>query len=297
LGDIRLHIATYPPFEKMRLADVTTGDLERWQLWAREQHDITGNRVNCCLKLMKIALLQAAKRGDRQTDPSKAVSIAAESPKEKGILTQTEAGAVCALSLEDPRRLLPVLLGLCCGMRRGEVRGLQWQDIQDGIINIRHNWIDGEGLKVPKCGSSRKVPYGATVAACLNAVRVTARHVAPEAFVLESLHIDGEPVSANFFRLALADVLERIGITAGRPKTETEDEIPNEQKRRNLTYHGLRHSFISLARLAGVNDLTVQTLAGHSNLSMTDHYTHAAQAIDFTAAREKLAGVWARKGA
>ena len=52
-----------------------------------------------------------------------------------------------------------------------------------------------------------------------------------------------------------------------------------------------------MARLAGVNDLTVQTLAGNSNLSMTDHYTHVAQAIDFTAAREKLAGMWTRRGA
>jgi integrase len=60
---------------------------------------------------------------------------------------------------------------------------------------------------------------------------------------------------------------------------------------------GLRHTFILLARLAGIDDLTVQTLAGHSSPSMTDYYTHAAQAIDFTAARDKLAGVWARKGA
>jgi integrase len=129
------------------------------------------------------------------------------------------------------------------------------------------------------------VPYGAAVADCLGAIRGGARHTAPEAFVLESLYIDGEPVSANFFRLALADVRASIGIS------------PEDQRRRNITPHSLRHSFISLARLAGVNDLEVQTLAGHSNLSMTDNYTHAAQAIDFTAARDKLAGVWTRRGA
>jgi integrase len=59
----------------------------------------------------------------------------------------------------------------------------------------------------------------------------------------------------------------------------------------------MRHSFISLARLNGVDDLTVQALAGHSSQAMQDHYTHAAQAIDFAAARDKLAGVWTRKGA
>jgi hypothetical protein len=30
LGDIRLHITTYPPFEKIRLSNVTTGDIEKW---------------------------------------------------------------------------------------------------------------------------------------------------------------------------------------------------------------------------------------------------------------------------
>jgi integrase len=285
LGDIRLHIATYTPFKKMRLADLTTGDIERWQLWAREDHGITGNRANHCLKLIKTALSQAARRGDLPADPSKAVSRAAHDATEKGILTPTEAAAVCSLPVDTPRRLLPVLLGLCCGMRRGEVRGLQWSDIQDGLIDIRHNWIDGEGLKAPKAGSARKVPYGVAVAACLDAVRATARHINPDDFVLESLRTDGKPVKDEFPNKALAAVLADIGIS------------PEKQRERNITPHGLRHTFISLARLAGVDDLTVQTLAGHSNLSMTDHYTHAAQAIDFTAAREKLAGVWTRKDA
>ncbi|GHU97201.1 hypothetical protein FACS189483_02440 [Spirochaetia bacterium] len=47
----------------------------------------------------------------------------------------------------------------------------------------------------------------------------------------------------------------------------------------------------------GIDDLTIQTLAGHKSGAMMSHYTHAAQAIDFTTAREKLAGVWTRKGA
>jgi integrase len=276
LGDIRLHIATYPPFEKMKLADVTTGDLERWQLWAREAHGITGNRANACLKLIKIALSQAAKRGDTKGDVSKAVTRAADDAKEKGILTQAEAAAVCSLPMDNPRRLLPVLLGLCCGMRRGEVRGLQWADIQDGLIDIRHNYIDGEGLKSPKCGSFRKVPYGAAVAACIDAVRATARHTGENDFVLESLRIDGEPVTENHFRQGLTAVLSSIGIT------------PEQQRARNITPHSLRHSFISLARLAGVSDIEVQTLAGHSDIGMTDHYTHAGQAMDYEAVRAKF---------
>ncbi|WP_162510908.1 tyrosine-type recombinase/integrase, partial [Treponema endosymbiont of Eucomonympha sp.] len=145
-----------------------------------------------------------------------------------------------------------------------------------GIIDIRHNWIDREGLKSPKCGSFRKVPYGAAVSACLDAVRATARHIGGADFVLESLFNDGEPVSKNFFVKGLWAALADTGLSV------------EAQKRRNITPHSLRHSFISLARLAGVDDLTVQTLAGHSDIAMTDHYTHAAQAMDYEAVRAKF---------
>jgi integrase len=283
LADIRLHIETYKPFEKIRLANITTGDLERWQLWAREEHGITGNRLNSCLKIIKVALAQAVKNGNIPIDPSKAVSRAVEIRREKGILNQVEAAKVCSLPLDNPCRLLPVLLGLCCGMRRGEIRGLQWQDIQDGIIDIRHNFIDKEGIKKPKAGSFRKVPYGLVVANCIEAVKLTAKNTSPEAFVLESSRLDNKPITEQFFIKGLISVLSSIGIS------------PEEQKRRNITPHSLRHSFISLARLAGVNDLTVQTLAGHKNLSMTDHYTHAAQAIDLTDTRKEIDGIWESK--
>ncbi|GMO61489.1 MAG: hypothetical protein Ta2A_07590 [Treponemataceae bacterium] len=275
-GDIKLHIATYPPFEKMRLSDVTTGDLERWQLWARETHGITGSRVNHCLKLIKVAMGQAAKRGDISGNPSKAVTRAAENTREKGILTAKQAALICALPPDNPRELLPVLLGLCCGMRRGEIRGLKWGDIQDGIIDIKHNYIDGEKVKTPKCNSGRKVPYGAAVEKCIDAVRATARHIGENDFVLESLKMDGEPVSKGCFTRGLAAVLASIGISS------------EQQKARVITPHSLRHTFVSLARLAGVSDLEVQTLAGHSDIAMTNRYTHAAQDMDFEAIRAKF---------
>jgi integrase len=62
----------------------------------------------------------------------------------------------------------------------------------------------------------------------------------------------------------------------------------NEQKRRNLTFHGLRHTFITLGRLAGITDLEIQALAGHRSGAMMENYSHAAQVLDFAAAREKL---------
>jgi integrase len=39
-------------------------------------------------------------------------------------------------------------------------------------------------------------------------------------------------------------------------------------------FHALRHGRVSLLREAGVPDDIVMKWAGHSNLKVTDHYTH-----------------------
>jgi integrase len=43
---------------------------------------------------------------------------------------------------------------------------------------------------------------------------------------------------------------------------------------RHLTYHGLRHTYITLGRMAGINDLEIQALAGHKSGRMMERYSH-----------------------
>jgi integrase len=173
-------------------------------------------------------------------------------------------------------------------MRRGEVRGSQWGDIGDELITVRHNLQEGEGLKVPKYGSIRTVPIPGSVQAALAAVRALSGNPGPELYVLNN-PVNHRPLSPKYFQRALQAELQAIGI----PGTwEGKDPAPtdyvNEQKRRNLTFHGLRHGYITLGRLAGITDLEIQALAGHKSSRMMERYSHASQALDFTAAREKL---------
>jgi integrase len=180
-------------------------------------------------------------------------------------------------------------------MRRGEVRGLQWGDIGNGLIQIHHNWVDGEGLKAPKCKggkareNSRTVPLPDAVSAVLDIVKQTAFNTAPNTFVFESLKKNGEPLSNNFFRSGFETELEKIGIPgAWRGKGTAPERYVNKQQFRNLTFHGLRHTFITLGRLAGITDLEIQTLAGHKSGAMMERYSHASQVIDFDTARKKI---------
>jgi len=61
-----------------------------------------------------------------------------------------------------------------------------------------------------------------------------------------------------------------------------------KQKERNLTFHSLRHRFITLGRLDGISDLEILAIVGHSSREMIEHYSHAEKVIDFKAMREKM---------
>jgi integrase len=271
--DVKRHIKTFPPFAALRIKDLTSGLIREWMLWAAEK-GLSGRRINTVLSSMRVAVRDLANREDLDWDPFKKIKDAAEQAKEKGVLSAVEASKIIRSPAKDDYSRAAVLLGLLCGMRRGEIRGLQWEDVNDKHINVRNNWQDMEGIKRPKNGSVRIAPLPSPLAAVLKEVR----KAAPEknGFVLESPKMPDRPVCNNFFSKALTKELTAIGISA------------EEQKRRNITFHSLRHTFVTLGRLAGISDAEIQALAGHKDAAMMNRYSHAGQAIDFAAAGEKL---------
>jgi integrase len=237
---------------------------------------------------MRAAVHYAVDREELDRDPFRTVKEAADSPKEKGVLTFDERKRLLHTVSADPRSRLAVLLGLLCGMRRGEVRGLKWGDVDNGLIHLTHNFVNMDGLKKPKRGKERTVPYPDIVEKALEEVRKTAVRPAPDNYVFENIERPEKPMGETFFRNALRRELAEIGISDGKKAAKNTPAVPGEQKKRNLTFHSLRHSFITLGRMGGISDLEIQAIAGHSTRRMMEHYSHAEKVIDFNAMREKL---------
>jgi hypothetical protein len=83
-----------------------------------------------------------------------------EQPKERGTLNAHEIAKIVILQGEEPRAMAAILLAALCGLRLGECRDLNWLDVnqENGILEIRNNFVSThEGLKAPKCGSTRGV--------------------------------------------------------------------------------------------------------------------------------------------
>lgn len=306
-SDIELHIASYPPFQEITIKNLTSGMIRDWLTWmagkkvvfkkkdgtVREGGLLSGSRINSVLQGMRVAVRNAIDREELDRDPFRGIGKVAEMSKEKGVLTLDELIRLINAPITDPRHRLAVLLPALSSMRMGEVRGLLWENIGIETIHIKNNWINGEGRKAPKCkgGSVRENPRTVFLPSSIAVILETLRSLnsAPDSFILESFQIPGEPVSKEFFRYVLDKELTAIGIPGEwKGKGQAPEGYVNEQKKRNITFHSLRHTFITIGRLAGLSDFEIQALAGHRNGSMMERYSHASQVLDYAALREKF---------
>ena len=290
--DIRRHVQPFSGFYGVTLGGLTKAHLKKWMIWlagrrkTRTKKDgtiidegpISGRRANSILQAVRVAVRWAFDNEEIPTDPFHKLGEVSENLKEKGVLTFEERTKLTELPVTEKnyRSRLVMLLGSYCGLRRGEMRGLQWGDIQNGLITVQHNYIDGEGVKMPKYNSVRKVPITSAVQKLLDFTLTQAKNVSPENFVLESPKYKGEPISNNFFRDRVEIELNRLGITTA------------QQDERFLTCHSLRHTFITLAEMSGMPDVVIRALSGHKSAQVQRKYSHAPQVIDFNDARKKM---------
>jgi integrase len=276
---VKTIIKPYPPFQKIRIDELSPAMIEDWKLWALEQGK-GPRRVNAALQAMGVPLRYALSREELKADPLRGVKKVPETPKEKGVLTQAEIGNLINVQEQNPIVKTAVLLAALAGLRRGEARGLQWADvdIKKGTIEVRHNYVDSEGLKPCKWGSGRTVFLPSPIVPLLEELKSLNpyKDPGPDDFILFNLKTRKEPVTNDILRRGFKRVMKSIGIDT------------DQQKRRNLTFHGLRHTFVTLARMAGIPDIAVQSLAGHASAKMMDRYSHGGQVVDFAKARKQM---------
>jgi integrase len=154
------------------------------------------------------------------------------------------------------------------------------------MLIIQHNYIGHEvkGPKGSRPGSLRvrQVPAPRPV---LDALDLCAS-IAPSGarFVLWNECDKSRPIDRKTLQGGFARILEAIGINGA------------ERKRRNLVFHGLRHTFVSLQRANGIPDFVTARMSGHRSVEMLENYSRGAEnVVDFTAAREALEKAVSRK--
>lgn len=170
------------------------------------------------------------------------------------------------------------LCALYTGMRSGELRGLQWCDIdtKKGFITVQRNLHEEKGgryrIDTPKTEAGiRTIPIVPQLAEVLNRQKEFYDNVRGNI-----LHMGNN----TDFVFTIGD---NIPITIQRIRTELNKAVNNIHADKKdfpdrLVLHELRHTFCSNCAAAGMPPKVLQKIMGHSNISVTlDVYTHVAE--------------------
>ena len=181
-------------------------------------------------------------------------------PSERRALTIEELKKLFAAAT-DPEDHLAIALGLFAALRLGDVACLQWTSIRlaEGLIVLRPH-------KTKKYGREVRIPIHASLRELL--VRHHEAHHDPQ-WVCPNLHRLYEGGRANAGR-HVCHIFSRAGI-------KLVGDMAGQRRQRAPSlgaFHALRHSFISFAARAGVPQLAVRAIVGHSNAATTRLYEH-----------------------
>jgi integrase len=212
-------------------------------------------------RVLKQALRQAVQWRLLAVNPCEAVEPPKVEEPEIEVLSQGEV-ATLLRAAEGGRMYAPILLALTTGMRRGEVLGVRWSDVDlDGATLRVEQAVEqtkaGLRFKPPKTKRSRRT-------ITLPALTVTAlrRHRAQQAEERLALGLagaddwlvftryDGATVEPRFFTKSFT----RLAASAGLP---------------HVTFHGLRHTHVTQLLAAGEHVKVVSERAGHSSVAVT----------------------------
>jgi integrase len=204
--------------------------------------------------------------------------ITAAGPREEEPLTDDQAKALLA-AVEGTRAYTFCLIALSTGMRRGEILGLMWEDIDwdEKLIHVTHNKsfpVDAEDAPVTELTKTEAGHRDLPISNQLYDHLLTAYNASQSDFVL--CMKNGASLTKTSFR-ALWELVQARTAGRGRKKRELGDTFGNVNVSLDFDCHPhqLRHTFITKLFEEGLDIKAVQYLAGHSTPDMTMKvYTH-----------------------
>jgi integrase len=220
---------------------------------------LTAQSVLYVHRCLHQGLTHAVRTGVLFRNPAEQVKPPRPPRREIVILTKPEI-ATLLRTAEGTRLYLPVLVGVTTGMRRGELLGLRWSDLDLRAARLTVNQslerVGGKTtFKSPKTATSRR-----TITLPALTVEALASHKAAQAAErlrrgvgkadLVFTRPDGEPMDAAGVTEGFGRLIKAAGV-------------------RRITFHGLRHTHISHQLIDGVHPKIVSERAGHANVSIT----------------------------
>ncbi len=229
-------------FGNIPLRNFTTRLLEQYQTDKLQENKkpATVNRLLACVKHMFTKAMDWEMVEEYAWKKVRKVKLLEENNKRLRFLSQEE----CRLLIDQcDVHLRPIVVtALNTGMRKGEILGLKWDN-----VDLVHRLIL---LQDTKNGERRELPINDTLMTNLKGLpRILGGQYV---FYDPHTHKPYQDVKRSF-----NTAYKKVGI-------------------KDFHFHDLRHTFASHLVMAGVDLTTVKELLGHKSLAMTLRYAHLA---------------------
>ena len=194
-----------------------------------------------------------AKRNDmfEGDPPTSKVKFPQADNRRLRFLTPGEAQSLLtALAEKDINVHDMALISLDCGLRRGEIFGLTWTDVDcaKGLLTLRNT----------KNGRSRAAFMTSRVRE-----RLLRRAAASDNDMVFPGSHNGRAMALS---RAFGPAVTALGLNDGI-----------NDPRQRIVFHSLRHTFASRLAESGVSLYTIKEVLGHSTITMTERYAHLSE--------------------
>jgi integrase len=288
----RQHLSLYlkPALGQVRITDLRANHVEAMvQSLRHEPHCVGVATTRRVFATLRGALNKAQRQGLIAVNPCSFVELESEEEHRRPTQVWTAAqvgGFLDAIS--EHRLALLFELTVKAGLRRGEVIGLRWSDVDldDAVMFVAQSVVQvGGALHVgtPKTKKSmRRVPLDDETVASLRAHR--RRQLEERVFAGAGwkdtdrvfVRPDGEGLVPEYVSRAFRNLTRQSGLPP-------------------IRLHELRHTSASLALAAGVPMRVVSERLGHSTIGITQNlYTHVFDELSRDAA-DKIASLIPRR--
>ncbi|EJQ43548.1 hypothetical protein IEQ_04876 [Bacillus cereus BAG6X1-2] len=245
-----------------------------------EEKQLLPTSIEYIKNLLKSIFNVAIKWQIADHNPINNVTVSKGAKKEVEVFSEEEIRKLLEGLEQEPARTQALIkLALSTGMRKGELLGLQWEDVDfaAGTINITKSlkYVHGTGfiLDSTKTKKSRVITIDSNTSTMLKEYK--------------RIHLKQRLVLGDMWKGTQYNFIFTNSQGSPVHLNEPNQLFKNLLNKNNLKitkFHALRHTHATFLLRKGVNVKVIQTRLGHTNINMTlNTYAHVLREMDFEA--------------
>jgi len=255
----------FPFFSSKLLGELQPSDLECFidslsnVKCKGKEKTLSNIRKNGIIRAGAIPLRWAYRKGKINNDITRGLVMFSKKTAMRQILTPQLVASIFNQVWDNQRSKVANIVSMVTGIRAGELQGLQYCDLGNDCLYIRHSWNPHDKLKTPKNNCERIVVLPPCVLLSLKCIAELNPHgVNNNSFVFWASISPDKPMEQKLFTTGLRKSLIASGL--------------NKSVANSFTFHAWRHFFTSYMRNK-LEDKLLQSQTGHKTKAMLDWYS------------------------